>query len=62
MTNAQKMAIQSQAALNLAKVEEVSATIRNKNADSLKKRYEAEQTDIETELIARGASNARVVV
>lgn len=62
MTETQQLAIQSQAALNFAKIEEVNATIRNKNMDSLKKQSETEQNDVETELIARGASNARVVV
>lgn len=59
---ATQLAIQSQAALNFAKVEEVQATVRNKNADSIKKQTEAEQNEIETEMLASGAGNIRSVV
>ncbi|CAB4164647.1 hypothetical protein UFOVP826_63 [uncultured Caudovirales phage] len=46
-----QLAIQSQAALNFAKVEEVQATVRNKNADSMKKVSETDENRAETDAL-----------
>lgn len=62
MAETNKLAIQSQAALNFAKVEEVNANVRNKNVNSLKQQTEAEQNEVETNLLARGATQVRSVV
>lgn len=52
----------SRAGLNMAKIEETIANIRNKNVDSLKKQTEAKQNDVETRLLQNGSSQVRSVV
>lgn len=62
MNQAQVKELMSKAGLNMAKIEEIIANIRNKNADSLKKQTEARQNDVETRLLQNGQSTVRSVV
>lgn len=52
----------AETALSMARIEEINASVRNKNVNSAKAKAETEQTIVETDLIAHGAGNAQVNV
>lgn len=61
-TQTQLKEIQTKSAVNLAKVEEINASVRNKNMDSIKKHADTDKVVEETKVIKKNEGEATVTV